>query len=58
MLQSAQFIQQFLAGLANGALYACLSLALVLIYRATNHVNFSQGEAAMFSTFIVSASNP
>ncbi|QRF62754.1 ABC transporter permease subunit [Variovorax paradoxus] len=27
-------------------------LALVMIYRATHHVNFGQGEMAMFSTYI------
>lgn len=29
-----------------------LALALVMIYRATHHVNFGQGEMAMFSTYI------
>lgn len=47
-----QLVQQLLAGMANGALYACLALALVIIYRTTNHVNFAQGEMAMFSTFV------
>ena len=34
-------------GLANGAIYASLALALVLIYRATEVINFAQGELAM-----------
>lgn len=45
-------IQQTVVGLANGGIYACLALALVMIYQATQHVNFAQGEMAMFSTFI------
>jgi branched-chain amino acid transport system permease protein len=46
------FIQQILAGLAVGGIYASLALALVMIYQATEHVNFAQGEMAMFSTYI------
>jgi len=46
------FIQQLVAGLATGSIYASLALALVMIYQATHQVNFAQGEMAMFSTFI------
>jgi branched-chain amino acid transport system permease protein len=46
------FIQQVISGLASGAIYASLAVALVLIYRSTDIVNFAQGEMAMFSTFI------
>lgn len=46
------FLQQLFAGLASGGIYASLALALVMIYQATQHVNFAQGEMAMFSTFI------
>jgi len=45
-------IQQILTGLATGAVYASLALALVMIYQATESVNFAQGEMAMFSTYI------
>jgi branched-chain amino acid transport system permease protein len=45
-------VQQILAGLATGAIYACMALAVVMIYQAIDHVNFAQGEMAMFSTFI------
>ena len=47
-----QFIQQLASGLANGAIYACVALALVMIYVSTDHINFAQGEMAMFSTYI------
>ena len=39
-------------GARNGAIYASLALALVLIYRATHVINFAQGEMGMFSTYI------
>ncbi|MBL0900422.1 MAG: branched-chain amino acid ABC transporter permease [Reyranella sp.] len=47
-----QFIQQVASGLANGAIYACVALALVMIYVSTDHINFAQGEMAMFSTYL------
>src|SRR5262252_3177731 len=45
-------IQQIVSGLATGGVYASLALALVLIYRSMEALNFAQGEMAMFSTFI------
>jgi branched-chain amino acid transport system permease protein len=45
-------IHQLIAGFATGGIYASLALALVMIYQATNHVNFAQGEMAMFSTYL------
>src|SRR6266571_2222462 len=47
-----QFFQQLLAGLADGSIYGSLALALVLIYKATEVINFAQGEMAMFTTYI------
>ena len=47
-----QFLEQLASGLANGAIYACVALALVMIYVSTDHLNFAQGEMAMFSTYI------
>ncbi len=46
------FLNQFLSGLATGGLYASIALALVMIYQATHHVNFAQGEMATLSTYI------
>jgi len=48
----AQFLQQVASGLASGAIYASLALALVLIYRATDVINFAQGEMATFMTYL------
>jgi branched-chain amino acid transport system permease protein len=47
-----EFLQQVFSGLAAGSIYACVALALVMIYRSTDLVNFAQGEMAMFSTYI------
>jgi branched-chain amino acid transport system permease protein len=47
-----QLFQQIGAGLANGAIYASLALALVMIFVSTNHINFAQGEMAMFSAYL------
>jgi len=47
-----QFLQQMASGLANGALYSCVALALVMIFVSTDHINFAQGEMAMFSTYL------
>jgi len=46
------FLQQTLSGLATGAIYASIALAVVMIYQAIDHFNFAQGEMAMFSCFI------
>jgi branched-chain amino acid transport system permease protein len=48
----AEFMQQVVAGLASGSIYASLALALVLIHRATGVINFAQGEMATLSTYI------
>jgi branched-chain amino acid transport system permease protein len=50
-----QFFQALMTGLADGAIYASLALALVLIYKATEVINFAQGEMAMFTTYIAYA---
>jgi branched-chain amino acid transport system permease protein len=46
------FIQQVVSGLATGGIYGGMALALVMIYQATDVVNFAQGEMAMFSTYL------
>jgi branched-chain amino acid transport system permease protein len=47
-----EFIHQVFSGLATGGVYASLALALVMIYQATHHINFAQGEMAMTSTYL------
>ncbi len=45
-------LHQIFSGLANGIIYGSVALALVMIYQATHHINFAQGEMATFSTFV------
>jgi branched-chain amino acid transport system permease protein len=47
------FASQIIDGLADGAIYASLALALVFSYRSTGIVNFAQGEMAMLSAYLV-----
>jgi branched-chain amino acid transport system permease protein len=46
------FAQQLISGIVTGSIYAILALALVVIFQVSQHVNFAQGEMAMFSTFL------
>jgi branched-chain amino acid transport system permease protein len=47
-----EFAQQLTLGIREGAIYAGLALALVIIYRSTRVINFAQGEMATFTTFV------
>ena len=47
-----EFAQQIAAGVREGAIYASVALAIVIIYRSTRVINFAQGEMATFATFI------
>ena len=47
-----EFLQYVLDGLSIGSVYALIALGLVVIYRGTGHINFAQGEMALFSTLI------
>jgi branched-chain amino acid transport system permease protein len=47
-----EFAQQLAVGIREGAIYAGLALAIVIIYRSTRVINFAQGEMATFTTFI------
>jgi branched-chain amino acid transport system permease protein len=51
-LRSETFAQLTVQGLALGAVYGSLALALVLVYRATRVINFAQGELAMATTYV------
>lgn len=45
------FLHQLVGGLSTGCVYGLIGLALVVIHRSTHHINFAQGEMAMFSTY-------
>jgi len=46
------FGQLIVSGLAVGACYSLLALAMVIIYKTSEVLNFAQGEMAMVSTFV------
>ncbi len=46
------FGQLIVSGLAVGACYGLLALAMVIIYKSSEVLNFAQGEMAMISTFV------
>lgn len=46
-----QFLQIVISGLALGCIYGLVALGFVLIYKATETVNFAQGELMMLGAF-------
>ena len=46
------FIQLLVSGLANGCVYGLIALGFVLIYKATEVVNFAQGDFMMLGAFV------
>jgi branched-chain amino acid transport system permease protein len=47
-----RFLQYFFLGLSNGAIYASLALALVILIQTMRSPNLAQGEMATFTTFV------
>ena len=47
----SQVLQLLLAGVAQGCVYALVALGIVLIYKATETVNFAQGDLMMIGAF-------
>ena len=48
------FVHTFIKAMALGSLYSLLALGFVLIYKATQTVNFAQGALALAGTWLVS----
>lgn len=46
------FYQVVVSGIAAGSIYALVALGFVLIYKATDVVNFAQGEMVMFGAYL------
>jgi branched-chain amino acid transport system permease protein len=46
------FLQLLVSGLAVGSLYALVALGFVLIYKATDIMNFAHGEVMMIGAFV------
>jgi len=47
------FLQRLVDGLSEGSIYALIALGLVIIFRGTGHLNFAQGEMALFCAYCV-----
>ena len=47
-----QFITAVLTSLSTGAIYALMSIALVLVWRSTRVINFAQAGQAILTTYI------
>ena len=50
------YLELFINGLLVGMLYALIALGFVLIYKASDVINFAQGELVMFAGFVLAAS--
>jgi branched-chain amino acid transport system permease protein len=46
------YLQRAFDGISSGVLYGAVALALVLVFKATRIINFSQGALAMFGTYL------
>ena len=46
-----QFLQVLISGISQGCIYGLIALGFVLIYKATEAVNFAQGELMMLGAF-------
>ena len=47
--------QVLFSGIAAGSIYALIALAMVIIYRTTEVLNFAQGDMAMMTTYVALA---
>jgi len=47
-----EFLQMLASGVAVGSSYALMGLAMVIIYKTSEVVNFAQGEMALLSIFL------
>ncbi len=45
-------MQQIVSGLALGSVYALVALGFIIIYKATDVLNFAQGDMMMFSAYV------
>lgn|SRR5574341_1331340 len=50
-----KFLQLTLTGLTNGAIFALVALGFVLIYKASDVINFAQGDLLMVGAYITFA---
>src|SRR3989441_12438090 len=51
------FLQLAIQGIALGAIYALIALGFVIVYKATQVINFAQGELVLLGAYLVYAFN-
>src|SRR2546428_12148842 len=51
------FLQLAIQGVALGAIYALIALGFVIVYKATQVINFAQGELVLLGAYLVYAFN-
>src|SRR5579885_3087313 len=51
----AYFMQLLFAGIAQGCIYALIGLGFSIIFKASEVINFAQGELLLVGTYVVSA---
>ena len=47
-----ELLQQLASGTATGCIYALVALGFILIFKATEVVNFAQGDLMMIGAFL------
>jgi len=50
-----KFLQLTISGLSNGMVYALVALGFVIIYKASDVINFAQGELLLFGAYLAFA---
>ncbi len=50
-----KFVQLTISGLSNGMIYALVALGFVIIYKASDVINFAQGEFLLFGAYLAFA---
>ncbi len=50
-----KFVQLTVSGLSNGMIYALVALGFVIIYKASDVINFAQGEFLLFGAYLAFA---
>lgn len=51
-MDATQFLQVLVTGVSQGCVYGLIALGFVLIYKATEAVNFAQGDLMMIGMFV------
>ncbi len=55
MIEAARLVQLVVNGAASGCIYGLIALGFVLIYKATEMINFAQGDIMMLGGFLAFA---